>query len=401
MKTQQERVVYFIVQCLLFLVSPLLSLILCAVYYKEYISQFFFILFAFYFGYQTDVVMDLANHYSTLKYFVDPSVNPWTHPYVLYLGKEPFHFIFKYIVSFFSTDSRFFAGVAAATYAFIFLSFFNRLRPFYLQKMSQYQVLALCGIVFCVEYFLYLGLRYWNGAFFFLCFYLQYVLTNKNKYLFFSFGAILFHFVHIFPVLCAIATVFFGKNSKIKYIILSVSLIVRFFGGPLIFYFLDIFSSLKQTIVKDKFFNSNYQEIVLKEAEWRAQYGNIVYENREYVSFTILSIVYFLIWKRNKQFYLQYNKFYSFVIYMFSMSNFVHHSGEVLDERITKFFILSLFVYLFLILNDKQNLLINKNNLVKIIFMLLIIFIALTAIVEQRKYLFDLIIWVGNPFVMQ
>ena len=61
---------------------------------------------------------------STLKYFVDPSVNPWTHPYVLYLGKEPFHFIFKYIVSFFSTDSRFFAGVAAATYAFIFLSFF-------------------------------------------------------------------------------------------------------------------------------------------------------------------------------------------------------------------------------------------------------------------------------------
>ena len=102
MKIQQEKVVYFIVQCLLFLVSPLLSLILCAVYYKEYISQFFFVLFAFYFGYQTDVYGDLAIHYASLKYFVEPNINPWVHPMVTYLGNEPFHYLFKYLVSFFS-----------------------------------------------------------------------------------------------------------------------------------------------------------------------------------------------------------------------------------------------------------------------------------------------------------
>ena len=400
MKTQREKIVYFIVQCLLFLVSPLLSLILCAVYYKEYISQFFFVLFAFYFGYQTDVYLDLATHYASLKYFVDPNVNPWVHPMVTYLGNEPFHFVFKYVVSFFSTDSRFFAGAAASIYAFLFLAFFNRLRPFYLQRMSQYQILALCGVVFCVEYYWYMGLRYWSGVFFFLCFYLQYIFTARKKFLYISCGALLFHFVHIIPVLCALVVELFKRTPKVKYVVLAISFFYRFFGGPIVFYFMQRFSYFKDIIGKERYFDPDFQKVILQDAEWIEMYGNVVYENRQYVCFIVLMTIYYLIWRVNKNFHLQYNKFYSFVIYMFSMSNFVYHSGEVLDERISKFFVLSMFIYLFLILGNEKNQNINKNNFIKIIFVLLIVFIILTAIVEERQYLADLSIWFGNVFVL-
>ncbi|MBO5345609.1 MAG: hypothetical protein J6A44_01735 [Paludibacteraceae bacterium] len=401
MKIQQEKIVYFIVQCLLFLVSPLLSLILCAIYYKEYVSQFFFVLFAFYFGYQTDVYLDLANHYNSWLYFYNHGVSLYNfYDEMRHLGSEPYHFIMKGLCFFFSKSSRFFGGFFAAVYACWFLTFFNKLRPFYMRKMHYFQMLALCGVVFAVEYYWYLGMRYWAGVFFFLCFYLKYIFTGNRKYLYISCCALLFHFAHIIIIICVLATEFLHKFIKLKYIILLISFVYRFFGDSVVYYMMPRIYFLKGILGSEWYYREESLNSLSNKMLYFREYGNVVYQNRENICLFVLLSIFYLIWRQNKRFYLKFHKLYTFIIYVWCVVNFVYNGGLTLHERVFKFFILLLFLFLFLVLNDERNQKIEKNYFMKGVFILLICFIIATAVVQQREHLFDLSIWVGNLFTL-
>ena len=131
-----------------FLSLPILSFFTSVKNYKNGISQFFFVLFAFYFGWQLDTSFsfDLGNHYySFTQCFVNRSLSQIiSNPFVYGIGKEPYHIIFKFLVAQISSNSHFFAACAAAIYAIIFLYFFRQLSSFYQNRQLQIQLLILC-----------------------------------------------------------------------------------------------------------------------------------------------------------------------------------------------------------------------------------------------------------------
>ena len=65
---------YIIIQIIGFIVCPVISFVMSILTYKNAISQFFFILFAFYFGYKIDCILDLRTHYDNFLYFSDVSL---------------------------------------------------------------------------------------------------------------------------------------------------------------------------------------------------------------------------------------------------------------------------------------------------------------------------------------
>lgn len=61
---------YLAIQAIAYLTFPIISFALAIANYKKGVSQFFFILFAFYFGWQIDCVLDLENHYENFRTYL-------------------------------------------------------------------------------------------------------------------------------------------------------------------------------------------------------------------------------------------------------------------------------------------------------------------------------------------
>ncbi|UKI44219.1 MAG: hypothetical protein L6U16_00720 [Porphyromonadaceae bacterium] len=123
--------------------------------YKNWVSQTFFILFAFYFGFQLGPNLDLMQHYHNyLDFFGKSFFDRYSDFATLYLGKEPFHIVFKYILSRVELSSRVFCGCAAAIYATTFIYFIRQFKDFYTQKMGWLRTLVLLTLAVTVEFLL-------------------------------------------------------------------------------------------------------------------------------------------------------------------------------------------------------------------------------------------------------
>ena len=87
---------YALMLAILYAISPILSLCVALMMYKNWVSQTFFILFAFYFGFQLGPNLDLMQHYHNyLDFFGKSFFDRYSDFATLYLGKEPFHIVFK------------------------------------------------------------------------------------------------------------------------------------------------------------------------------------------------------------------------------------------------------------------------------------------------------------------
>ena len=91
---------YFFMMTLLYVICPFLSFVIALLLFRNRVSQFFFIAFAFYFGWQVGPNLDLLNHYHNyLRFFDKPFLWAFSDVETLYIGQEPFHILFKYILS--------------------------------------------------------------------------------------------------------------------------------------------------------------------------------------------------------------------------------------------------------------------------------------------------------------
>ena len=155
---------YALMLAILYAISPILSLCVALMMYKNWVSQTFFILFAFYFGFQLGPNLDLMQHYHNyLDFFGKSFFDRYSDFATLYLGKEPFHIVFKYILSRVELSSRVFCGCAAAIYATTFIYFIRQFKDFYTQKMGWLRTLVLLTLAVTVEFYWYFGLRFWTG----------------------------------------------------------------------------------------------------------------------------------------------------------------------------------------------------------------------------------------------
>lgn len=396
--TNKYHGTYLLTQIVMYLIAPVTSFITSLRFYKSSISQIFFVLFAFYFGYKVDVQMDLFRHYVDAVYEWNIGLsNAMQDPSCLYWGKEPYHFLFKWLIGQFSHSSRFFAGCAAATYATVFLFFIRQYRQFWQGRLRITPLLALLGMAVTVEYYWYLGLRYWTGAFFFLGFYSKYILTENRKFLLLSCLCVFFHYAHLVLILAAFINYIFGKHRKIIYFLLAASCVLRVTVNNIQTFLANL--PFSDVIMKPMTLDEDNQERGLEITEFYHEQGNFVYQNRPIFLLFVLIAAFYMLWRKNKQiFHGTYEKFFTFLLTMASIVN-ITYTNITFYERTLKVLLVAGFCYLFLLLQRSDSLWINKRPGINLLLFIAGMLSILIAAVQQRATLFSPDIWFSNFFI--
>lgn len=390
---------YFILQCIVMLISPITSLFVSIRFYKSEISQLFFVIFAFYFGYHLGFVHDLMNHYrDMLELYVNRSVSAIFADERIYLmGQDIYHVLFKLVVSRISLSSQFFGGMACAMYAAFFIFFFRQLSVFYKNnKLTILTALLLLTITFIVEFYWYQGLRFRTGLFYFAAVYLKYVNTKNRLYLLALLISPLFHFTLIMLVATVILDFLLRHIGVATRVILFViSLYIRAQNVdfvPLMLKYIPFTQNLSIAVTDDRIRN-NWRD---RMADVRAN-GNMFYGHRnDFLLFWGLIILFFLR-RYNAHKDPRYVCLVTFALTLFTIANFGYGDMTFYD-RFYQASMLFFYTYLYAMVVIHADRLKNKVYLISIFVLPPMIYAFATPFVEQRAYIFHLDFIFGNFF---
>lgn len=390
---------YFILQCIVMLISPITSLFVSIRFYKSEISQLFFIIFAFFFGYHIGFVYDLMNHYDDMmNLYVNRNVaDIISDERIFLLGEDYFHVLFKLVVSRISTTTQFFGGAACAVYAAFFIFFFRQLKVFYNNnKLTLVSALLLFAVTFIIEYYWYQGLRFRTGVFYFAAVYLKYVNTNNKLYLIPLLITPLFHFSLIMLVAVVVLDYILHFTGIASRIILFVGSIIIHFQNidfvPLMLKYIPLTRNLGIAITDERIRNNvRHRMAMMRES------GNFFYRHRNDILLFLGIIILFYLWKYKAHKDRRYGVLFTYALTMFTVANFGYGDLTFYD-RFYQVAILFFYTYLFamsFIHADRIN---HKVYLISIFVLPAVLYAAATQIVEQRQYLFHLDLIFGNFF---
>lgn len=379
-------------------ISPIFSLFVSLLLIR---TRFFFpfILFtSFYFGWFYLPQLDLLNHYGHFKSLVGKSLKEsWIDSETIHLGKEVYPVLFKFLLAKVSDSPNLFSAMSSVIYTFIFLKVLFQIKKISTGKISGLGTLLFLGVIFTVEYYWFLGFRYWTGAFVFVFFYLKYLETNKQLYLLLSFSSILFHFAHI--TLCGILLLNYLLKDRyyIRFIILFFSVFVRFANAPIV----HIISKMEflRPYVKESMLNEKIVESVAERVDYIRTYGNLFYQIRLDILFLTCIVVFLVFFKKNKKIIHYRSNIFGLVILLLSVANF-GFSSLTFYERVFKLSVLIFFIALYLY--STENLLklsIPQKASLYLLISISIIYAILTSLVEQRDYIFDLDLWLNSFYL--
>ena len=390
---------YFILQCIVMIISPITSLFVSIRFYKSEVSQLFFVVFAFYFGYHLGFVHDLMNHYrDMMDLYVGRSVEKIIADERIYLlGHDIYHVIFKIIVSRFSTDTQFFGGAACAVYAAFFMFFFRQLKVFYNNnKLTILYALLLITITFIIEFYWYQGLRFRTGVFYFAAIYLKLLNTKNKLYLLALLVTPLIHFTLIMLVAAVLIDYvlrYTGWTSRIVLFAFSIFIRVQDLDFvPLMLKHVPLTRNLSIAVTDDRIRN-NWRDHM---ANIRAN-GNMFYVHRnDFLLFSGLIILFFL-WKYKAFKDNRYGYLITFAMTLFTIANF-GYGDLIFYDRFYQAAMLFFYTYLFsmsIIYADRIK---NKVSLIALFVIPPMLYAAATQLVEQRQYIFHLDLIFGNFF---
>ncbi|MDO4510832.1 MAG: hypothetical protein Q4B68_03320 [Bacteroidales bacterium] len=387
---------YFVFMAVLYAISPLVCLIIALFHYKKTVSHFFFVAYAFFFGYQLGANLDLMMHYQNYLDIMNRSfAGMYSDLETLYLGQEPYHITFKYIMSLFKASQRVFSGFACAAYTTIFIYYLRQFRHIFIHKIDLCQVLVLLAMTVTVEFYWYFGMRFWAGCFVFMIFYCKHVVTGKNKFLFLTACCMLFHIALATLVVGAFMAHFLRNKRLMLYFIFAVSFVFRFVS----FAFDRMMSQLGfvKMFYKHNYQKDFYQEAIAKVTQQKLEQGNIVYDLRIPLMLFFCFLMYYIIRTRNKLFNRQYPQMFALVLMMIAIANF-GYSDYLFYERFTKFATLVAYSYLFLLLANPVNQWVFKHTSLKIVLMVIVALSIAIVLVQQRAIISDINLWLGNYF---
>lgn len=390
---------YFILQCIVMLISPITSLFVSIRFYKSEISQLFFIIFAFYFGSHIHYVSDLLHHYDDMMIlYAGRNVNEIFADERIYLvGQDYYHILFKLIVSRISLSPRFFGGAACAAYATFFIFFFRQLKVFYNNyKLTILNALLMLTITFIIEYYWFLGLRFRTGVFYFAAFYLKYVNTNKKICLLALLVTPLFHYSLITLVVIFLLDFVLRYTGILSRIILLIaSIFIRLQNidfVPLMLKYIPITKNLGVAITDDRIRN-NVRDTM---AEMRSE-GNFFYRQRNDILLFFGFIILYFLWKYNAFKDRKYRVLFTFALTTYTVANFGYGDLTFYD-RFYQIAVLFFYTYLFALSFIHANRIHHKLYLISIFMLPPMLYAAATQIVEQREFLFHLNLFFGNFF---
>ena len=376
---------------------PFVGFCLSLMFFRQKFAPWLFILFSFYLGWFYEPQMDLLVHYEHFKHIIGKSlIEQWTDSGTLRVGKELYPVFFKYFIGLITDSQNFFSACACTVYTSLFM--FGVIKPLhllYMQKMSIPAWLLFLGVIFTVEYYWFLGFRFWSGVFVFTGFYFRYLSSGNRKYLWLTALSLCFHYSLL--VLCVIAILNHFLRSKlvIYYLILIVSFIVRFSSFS-IMRFVGQFRML-DGYVKDNITNENIQKSVEQYATNMRNHGNQFYLLREeFAIFGALIVIYILYKNVGKEFIMQNNKLWGFCILLLSIANFGYSSITFYD-RFFKIVLLFLYVFVYIwVMSIQHKLDVNLQLKISMVIILPILYLIITPLVEQRHTLFQLKLWFNS-----
>lgn len=376
---------------------PFVGLCLSLMFFRQRFAPILFIIFSFYFGWFYEPQMDLLVHYEHFHRIADKSlVEQWMDSGTSKYGKEIYPVLFKYFIGLIADNRNFFSACACVVYTSLFIfGVVKPLQPLYMQKMSIPAWLLFLGVIFTVEYYWFLGFRFWSGAFVFTGFYLRYLNSGAVKYLWLSALCICFHYSLFILFASAIVNNFLRCKLKFYYLIFIISFIVRITNIALIAIAaqFDIFKGY----VKDTARDQNIIQSVERLTEEVREHGNQFYLLREtFAVFGVLAVIYMLYKKTGKEFLEQNVKLWGFCILLLSLANFGYASLTFYD-RFFKLAVLFLYVFAYMwIMNEQHKLKLNSLSLIAMIATAPVLYFIITPLVEQRQTLFQLKLWFSN-----
>ena len=363
-------------------------------------AMFCFILFAFYFGWFYPLQLDLLVHYENFVRVAKFSFfKLYKDPETLYLGKELYPILFKFIVGKISIEPAFFSAIACSLYASAFMFFMRAFRKDYIKPMTTLQYILLVALFGIVEYYWFLGLRYWTGFFVFIGFYTRYLRDNNPKYLIFSLSCLLFHFAHLAIVLALLLEYILRKRLYVIYLLAAVGLVVRFLDW-------DIPSLIVPYVSKYGVLNISYtdQSIAESTREYTQEYRevqNLVYAWRNEILFFVGIVTARLLYRKTRDISLVENNLWRISWLVYAIANF-SFASIVLNDRLTKVACVLLYTCLWCFVSRfaaQRKTPISIPPFALLFLGVCVLFGFLTTLVSQRESLLSLSLWFNNWFL--
>ena len=387
---------YFLFQLLLMLLSPVASFCLSLRFYKNEISQAFFVIFACYFGSHCAFTVDLTNHYFDFLNYVD---NDWdtitSSPWLYFLGADYYHIVIKFIVSRFTDSASVFGGTVCGIYSLTFIFFFHQLKPYYSKSQSVLNLALLLATVLVVEFYWYQGVRFWTGTLFFVGFVMRYIRTGKWYNLLYACFCPIFHFTLIALVLALLLNILLDRTGWwSRYALLGVSFFMISLSidfAPFLRKIPLLNEHLSMALSDEKIRES----VLVTSSEFR-DIQNPYYSYRTAL-ILILGVVITLIWRKHIKALDPKLKFlFGLGLTIITIANF-GYGDRVFYERFFKAGVLIFMaaVYAFSVVKQGRN-----QNLTLVLFAFgVVAYTMLVAIVQQRNFLFDANLIFGNFFM--
>ncbi len=379
---------------------PIIGLCLSVMFFRQKYAPWLFIAFSFYFGWFYAPQLDLLVHYEHFKTLNGKSLlQSWADLNTIRLGKEVYPVLFKYTVGLISDSQNLFSACACTVYSSFFVfGILIPLYPLYKQNMSIPSWLLFLGVIFSVEFYWFLGFRFWSGAFVFIGFYLRYINSGESKYLWLSALCTCFHYSLLTLFAVAFINHFLQNNFYLYYGVLIASFIIRFSN----FSFLRFIGGLRilDGYAKETISNESIRISVEKLAVEHREFGNQFYLLRE--QFAIIGpliAIYILYKKFGNSFFIKYNKLWSFCILILSLANF-GYSDLTFFDRFFKIALLLFYIFAYMFTMSEQNKLTIKSQLnIILVLTIPVLYLIITPLVEQRESLLDIKLWFSNLFI--
>lgn len=392
---------YILFQTVLMIASPISSLFVSLRFYKNTISQIFFIIFAYYFGYYCGFVNDLMHHFVDMRnLYVGQSLKEVLGDERIYLlGSDLYHIAFKFILSRFTTSTQVFGGCACAVYAALFVFFIRQFKEFYKGSLSvPCTMLFVCTAV-VIEYYRYQGLRFATGAFYFLAFYMKYVKTRNWRYLLLGSLCPLFHFSLITLPACAGVNWLLNRASIwTRLALLATSVFVRMQNVDFVPLLLKVVPIKYQIYLGIDVTDSRIRTSVLNHMADMRAYGNIFYRYRS--SFLLLcgGAILFLFWRNKVPFDKRYRVLFYMFLTLYTVVNFCYGDLTFFD-RFFQITLVLFYSYLFVVSVKYYDRLKHVNFLFMCMALIPMAYALLSPLIEEREYLFHCELLFGNFFV--
>ena len=380
------------------IISPLAAFLISLRFYKSSVSQFFMLVFAYYFGSHIALGWDLTDHYLDMReYYFGRSINEILNdPRIYYLGGDYYHVILKIIMSRFKASPAVFAGVVATIYASVFLFFFNQLKDFYNSYLPVLCGMLLLCVVCVVPYNWYNGVRFYTGFFVFAGFYLKYLKSRKWINLLLSLLCMFFHFALILLPLAVILNWVLSKAGPIvRYVLFFISCFYRVLSVDFVPLLLKYFPNLP--FLKMSVTNTTIRKNVVKAmAEFRAN-GNIFYLYRDYLLLFFGLLIGLVLLASRANFRSKYTVLFGMFVTLFTLANF-GYADLTFNERTFKMAVLFYYCFLFITVSNNYEMLKPRRVTLIVLTLVPLTYSILTQLVEQREYLFHLDLFLGNFF---